>query len=492
VGPGHVGPFRFARFALTAATRAWDRPLVRVLLLAAAVVAAASPALAAEQTVRGRRLVVRNDRADPAGHRVVATAREAGGPAIVGDPTVGGAVLEVTANGAHPAWQGFTLAQGTTRRRRPFWRAVRQGYHYGDPAGEQGPVRTLALRRTAAGAFRLKVRLVDRNGDLRLSPPDPGTDGALVLALGGGDTYCVRYGPEGSSTNDGDRLWKIDRVTAEGCPTAGSFLALSYNVAGLPQGLSGSDPETNTPLIGPLLNRYDLVLVQESWQTPDPNPLAPLRVYHEILAAASTHPYASVPASHPFGTDPTRPSAIIGDGLNRFSWLRFEPVIRQRWNGCHPSAADCLALKGFSVARTTLAPGVTVDVYNLHMEAGSAPEDDALRAAGAAQLAAFIGTFSAGRAVIVGGDFNLHTDEEPDASTFEALLADTGLRDVCATLACPEPGRIDKFLFRSSPALGIAPLSWRFETDVFVRDDGEPLSDHEALAVRFAWTAAGG
>jgi hypothetical protein len=36
----------------------------------------------------------------------------------------------------------------------------------------------------------------------------------------------------------------------------------------------------------------------------------------------------------------------------------------------------------------------------------------------------------------------------------------------------------------------LAPPSWRFETDVFVRDGNVPLSDHEPLAVRFAWTVA--
>jgi hypothetical protein len=54
-------------------------------------------------------------------------------------------------------------------------------------------------------------------------------------------------------------------------------------------------------------------------------------------------------------------------------------VTRQRWENCHDSAADCLSLKGFSFARTTLPSGATVDVYNLHMEAGGDPEDDALR-----------------------------------------------------------------------------------------------------------------
>jgi hypothetical protein len=119
------------------------------------------------------------------------------------------------------------------------------------------------------------------------------------------------------------------------------------------------------------------------------------------------------------------------------------------------------------------------------------PEDDVARDQGVTQLSTFIQTHSAGRPVIVGGDFNLHTDVEPDQSQFLRLLAETGLQDVCATLSCPEPGRIDKFLFRSNAAVTITPLSWHFETDVFVRDGNVPLSDHEALAVRFGWSVAG-
>jgi hypothetical protein len=272
---------------------------------------------------------------------------------------------------------------------------------------------------------------------------------------------------------------------------SGEFLALTYNVAGLPEGLSGSHPERFTPLIAPLLNGYDLVLVQESWQTPDPNPYAPSRVYHEVLAAGSTHPYKSIPATNPLQMDPRRPEAILADGLNQFSLFPFDPVIRRAWEGCDNSAADCLALKGFSVARTTFADGVTIDVYNLHMEAGNTPNDEELRDQGVSQLRDFIREFSAGRAVIVGGDFNLDTDEEPDSSQFQRLLAEADLTDVCAALACPQPGRIDKFLFRSSAHIAITPISWRFETDVFVSPEGEELSDHDALAVRFTWSLGG-
>ncbi len=270
--------------------------------------------------------------------------------------------------------------------------------------------------------------------------------------------------------------------------TSGSFLALTYNVAGLPEGLSGSHPAVNTPIIGPLLNAYDLVVMQETWKTPDPNPLAPLRVYHEILEAASTHPYKSVSGINPFGTDPERPSALVADGLNQFAIFRFEDTDRQRWTNCHESAADCLSLKGFSFARTTLTPGVDVDVYDLHMEAGGDPEDDALRDAAVTQLGTYINTHSVGRAVIVGGDFNLHTDSEPDSSQFQRLLSEAGLSDVCATLSCPEPGRIDKFLFRSSADITITPATWHFEAETFVDGNGDPLSDHEPLAVRFNWS----
>lgn len=271
-------------------------------------------------------------------------------------------------------------------------------------------------------------------------------------------------------------------------PSSGEFLALTYNVAGLPEGLSGSHPEANTPIIAPLLNNYDLVLMQETWKTPDPNPLAPTRVYHEILEAASLHPFKSVSAPLPLGTDPERPSALVSDGLNRFSRFRFDDVTRERWTDCHNSAADCLSLKGFSFARTTFPGGTVVDVYNLHMEAGGDPEDEAVRDTGVTQIVDFMAANSAGRPVLLGGDFNLHIEDEPDGTQFARLLADTGLSDVCATLGCSGPNRIDKWLYRSGGGVTLEPLSWRVETDVFIRGDGEPLSDHDAVAVRFAWS----
>jgi hypothetical protein len=277
---------------------------------------------------------------------------------------------------------------------------------------------------------------------------------------------------------------------------SGEFTALTYNVAGLPEGLSGSHPAMNTQYISPLLDDYDLVVVQEDWLTPEPNPFN-VRVYHDVLAASAHHPFQSVPAPCPLGANPARPSALLSDGLNEFSRFEFRETTRVAWEGCFGAlgvsdggASDCGAIKGFSVATHVISPGVEVDIYDLHGEAGGTATDQQLQDAGYRQLAAFIIDFSRGHAVIVGGDTNLHTEStNPDAAIWQGLLTATGLSDVCQSVECgADRTKIDKFAFRSNETLTLAPLSHRFEREKFVRPDGMPLSDHDALAVRFRWT----
>jgi hypothetical protein len=289
----------------------------------------------------------------------------------------------------------------------------------------------------------------------------------------------------------------------EGAQTSsGELRALSYNVAGLPEGLSGSNPSVNMPFISPLLNDFDLVLVQEDWLAPDPNPFeGTFDVYHDLLAAEALHPYQSEPAPQPLGTDPDRIDALLSDGLNRFSNFPFGEVTRVRWEGCFGGidtsdggASDCLALKGFSLATHELAEGVEVDIYNLHAEAGSTEEDQRLSGEEFAQLADFILQHSVGRAIIIGGDTNLHTGgDHPDAfgdadrEIWETFLQATGLTDVCEVIS-PCEVSIDKFAFRSNDTIEIQPLSHAFERETFTCDDGQPLSDHSPLAVEFGWS----
>ena len=260
---------------------------------------------------------------------------------------------------------------------------------------------------------------------------------------------------------------------AEELQASGTFEALTYNVAGLPQGISDSNPEEFMPKISPLLNTYDLVLVQEDF------------VYHRDLKRDATHPYQSTPK------DPD--DRLIADGLNRFSHFTFDTLKRQQWTECYGAmdggtitgAADCLAEKGFSMARTTFAPGIVVDIYNHHAEAGGGEDDAQARATGYAEFTQFIQANSAGNAVIIGGDTNLHRNDPVDGPLLEGFQSTNELTDACQFLECGTES-IDRFLFRNSDTVELTPLTWRY-ADEFVTSEGDRLSDHYAVHVGFRW-----
>jgi hypothetical protein len=256
----------------------------------------------------------------------------------------------------------------------------------------------------------------------------------------------------------------------------GSFSVLAYNVAGLPEGISGSSPEANAPIISPLLNDYDVVLMQEDFD-----------FYTDLLRADADHEFQTEPHPGPEVENPIgRASAAAGDGLNILSVLPIGDLDRVPWEGCGEASADCLALKGFARTTLELHPLSEVDLYTLHMEAGG--EDEGLRGDDLDELAAFLAAQSGGRAVIIGGDWNLHTDEEPDATQFADFLDETGLIDVCDEVDCGgDADEIDKIVFRSSNDVILIPTSHRFERALFVDEAGEPLSDHDALHVDFDW-----
>jgi hypothetical protein len=178
---------------------------------------------AADQTILGKSLIVKN----PAGadrRKIASTAKEIASPnTLTGDPTIGGAVLTVIANGASPTSQTFNLPQGTTISGKPFWRTTgAAGFRYKDGRGEQGPVRTVIIRKTVSGIFNVKVIVQGKNGPVNVLPPNPGTDGFVTLELGGGDRYCLQFGSDGVVFNKSDRLFKVKKPVIEGCPGGAS------------------------------------------------------------------------------------------------------------------------------------------------------------------------------------------------------------------------------------------------------------------------------
>lgn len=194
---------------------------------------------AADQTILGRSLIVKNP-GSPSKRKVTGAAKEVGSPnTIVGDPTMagsagggflgsaggallgsaGGAVLTVIADGDNPSKQFFALKQGKSSTGKPFWRASgTTGFKYKDPNGDQGPVKVVLIKKNTAGVFKIEAVIRGKNGTVNVVPPNSGTDGFMTLFLAHGDLYCVKYGADGDVINDGDRLFKVRHPASEGCP----------------------------------------------------------------------------------------------------------------------------------------------------------------------------------------------------------------------------------------------------------------------------------
>jgi endonuclease/exonuclease/phosphatase family metal-dependent hydrolase len=183
------------------------------------------------------------------------------------------------------------------------------------------------------------------------------------------------------------------------------------------------------------------------------------------------------------------------------------PVYRETWERCFgqlDKGADCLTDKGFALVQVELSPGLSFDLYDVHTDAGLDPGSSEARADNFRQLARTIAERSAGRAVIVAGDFNERYST--NGETLATFLAETGLKDVWVELEnegqipnapCTRVlndlrcERIDKVLYRSSRELTLMPLSDSVETQKFRDPQGKPLSDHEPVAVVFGYATTG-
>jgi hypothetical protein len=280
-------------------------------------------------------------------------------------------------------------------------------------------------------------------------------------------------------------------VTAEPALAAGgTFTALSYNVAGLPEGLSSAPtPRSSaTTAIGLRLSPYDIIHVQEDFN------------YHANLYAADAHPYRT----------PTSGGAGIGSGLNTLSNYAYDTddFERVHWNSCQLDSGDCLTPKGFSFMRQRLADGVYVDLYNIHTNAGTNSGDFESRADNLNQLSTFIASHSAGNAVIVMGDSNTRYTRAQD--TIAEFAAANGLTDAWVrveragvppvkgsdALVCDENAItdtcevVDKILYRGSRLVTLDATDYHNDHAAFLESGtGLMLSDHDPISVKFSWSA---
>jgi hypothetical protein len=279
-------------------------------------------------------------------------------------------------------------------------------------------------------------------------------------------------------------------ATPAAAADGGTFNVLTYNVAGLPESLSSASTprDTSSTAIGQRLAPYDIVNMQEDFN------------YHAYIYATDTHPYRTA----------TSGGAGIGSGLNTVSNYAWDGDDFERvgWNSCQIDSGDCLTPKGFSFMRERLSEGVYVDFYNLHTNAGTNDGDEASRADNLAQLTTFIGTHSAGNAVVVMGDTNTRYTRAAD--TIAEFAANNGLTDAWVqlirggsapakgsdALVCDQTGTtvpntcevVDKVLYRSSKLVNLNATYYNNEHSSFLTSDGLMLSDHDPLTVKFSWS----
>ena len=208
------------------------RHVSRIVSTAVAVLCAADLGLAAEQTVLGKSLTVRDPKpgVDPAKRRVSVSGKEKhSSNTLVGDPTqtgaAGGALLELTADGANAISQIFVLQQGTSSTGQQFWSgSATTGFKYKDSMGDQGAVKSVRISRSGGGSFSIKITASGKGGPLALLPPNPGTGGCAALTLGStagaGDRYSLRFGSDSTIKNSAGTLFSAKAPATEGvCPT---------------------------------------------------------------------------------------------------------------------------------------------------------------------------------------------------------------------------------------------------------------------------------
>ena len=177
---------------------------------------------AADQTILGNQLQVKNP-STPDQRKVVVKAKEKlSANTIIGNPVTGtGGSLTVVANG--PIIPGlpqtFNLPQGTSGiTGKPFWSGdAVKGFKYKDSKGENSAVKSAQIKKTSSGNFTLKAVISGKLGPILVTPPNPGASGCAALFINGGDSYSVAFlQGDGQVTNKGSLLYKHKKVTLQG------------------------------------------------------------------------------------------------------------------------------------------------------------------------------------------------------------------------------------------------------------------------------------
>ncbi|MCV2886513.1 hypothetical protein OE749_17590 [Aestuariibacter sp. AA17] len=273
---------------------------------------------------------------------------------------------------------------------------------------------------------------------------------------------------------------------------SGEFNVVTYNIDGFPESIGGTSNAAFKKLIKILNNQpYDVVNMQELF----------IEDKHDHIRDhmdTAAFPYRS---KHHRGT-----RTSFGSGLLRVSKLPFDKndgFDREDFTDCHD--IDCYTEKGFTFQRHWLNSEVSVDIYNMHNDAGRQNGDVRAKRAAMRQLANYINIHSANSMVIVAGDYNLgwHDETKPNSDEFlnivTEFLASTGLSFSCQIThggaynssldGCKYHFQTpDRIAFKGSNHYNLTPTQLTLEEGIFVKDNGNEISDHLPLKAEFTWS----
>lgn len=177
------------------------------LHIALAALLSGGAALAADQLVPAKIVLVKNKPGDPTKRKIVFKVKEnASAATVTGDPTLAGATLHIALTPGGD--QCFSMpASG--------WTPISTiGFKYKDAALANGPVKVASIKKTPSGVFLVKT-ILKGNGPTSIDvvPGNPTLTYATNLAVGGGDSYCAGTGTATPNPND-EKTFKVVNDTA--------------------------------------------------------------------------------------------------------------------------------------------------------------------------------------------------------------------------------------------------------------------------------------
>ena len=295
-------------------------------------------------------------------------------------------------------------------------------------------------------------------------------------------------------------------MTSANAQRSYTFNATALNVDGLPKSIlgieinpDGKEAAGASELCGILANSgWDIVGFSEDFN------------FHSELVAAPASTYYNFGAHGGSVSDLSNST----DGLGFACAKRFTMAggTKVKWNdhyGETDHGADGLITKGFRIYNVTLAQGVVVDVYVLHMDAEDSAEDIAARKKQLTQLATYIKNNHNSRPVIILGDTNCrYTRDELKTAFVDVINADSRLeiKDAWVELiwggTYPTYGSgammtheygmqkgeiVDKVFYINTTASNL-----KLKANSYLHDESVTTSDHKPVVVNFTLTDPNG